>query len=358
MRLLIILSATVVMGTILAGAGQCAETGSTSTPDVARLIDQLRDNYGWRTAAVELARIGPSTIPALSSVLDRKDDAVAKKGAITALYRIATRESASAIRKGLKDPDSDVKAVALTSLVGLGIRKHVIDRMEQWDYASRFLFDESADSRGVAADALFRMDRVKSVPLLLEALDREFKKPREKRGAWHKPDALAYGYDDRVIHSCKGWLGVAPENCIPTIEAYIGKGNKDMDYCLAEILIRRDRTRIHKELLIEGATKCSSPITRDSIIYQLWQVDDPRVEGILKDALNDPYNPKSDGTTSFGRKYPIRMSAESSLKKLEMKRQGRDPVAEELAELQKLADEANKRNAQQRNSPPSPSEQK
>jgi hypothetical protein len=187
------------------------------------------------------------------------------------------------------------------------------------------------------------MDGKKCVPLLLDALDQEFKQPREKRGRYQQPGTLAKGDEDLVIFACAAWLGVCDKSCAPTIEEYIGKGNKDMDYCLAEILIRLDRTRVHKDLLVEGATRCSSPNTRSNIIAQLWQVDDPKVEGILKKAANDPC-----ATTES-----MRATAKQSLRYLEMKRHGHDPLDEERARLQKSVDDTNKRNAERHPTPPS-----
>jgi len=313
-----------VVAAVFWSASQSIADSTPSAAEIGNLIERLASPGTGREAAKRLVDIGTPAIPELEAVLDRRGDTALKIAAIGVLSESHSRESAAAIKRCFADPDPSVKRVALSQAFRLQEEKCFVSKEDLWVPCQQWLRDEDSDLRNAAARCLAIMDRRKAVPLLLETLDREFKKPKEKRGTYQRPETMSLWGEDATINVCSNWLGLVPKECEAAIVAYIGRGTRDLDYCLAEVLLGLGHTPIYSELLIEGATKCSSAGVRARIIYGLWNVDDSRVAGILKDALNDPYTVLTYSTSQVF--YPIRSNAATALKKLDAKAKGLHPA--------------------------------
>lgn len=304
---------------------QCWGINNQPEARVSNLIEKLSSTEDRGRAAQQLVTMGPDVIAELDRVLKENSTRDLKEGIIYALREFGTPDAETVIKEALKDSDSQVRFHAAYGLFRLQFSRAAINKAELWEPICAGLQDDDSDIRSAAAWTLAIMDREKAVPFLIETLDREFKKPREKRGTYQCPKSLEFYGEDATISECAGELGVAPKTIAPVVESYLGKSIKDLDYCLAYVLMAIGHTPYHSNLLLEGATKCSSATIRINIIDKLWNVSDQKVEKILKDALNDPYKvvvPKTHETL-----YPIRMAAERCLKKLNAKAKGIDPLS-------------------------------
>lgn len=309
----------------LLAVGQCRGSDIQSPGQIGKLIGLLGSLETRGRAANSLAEIGPDVIPELSKVLSGKGDLDLKQGVVFALSQIGSPEAEATLRAALTASDARVRFEAAGGLYGIQRLKGTFSKAELWEPTKSGLLDEDSNVRNVAVERLAMIDRAAAVPLIVETLDRELRKPRGERGTYRRPETLRFYGEDATVVACMNWLVMAPKTSVPLIETYVPRTGNDLGYCLASILATFGCGPVHSELLIEGATKCSSVTGRIRIIGALWRLSDPRVNLILREAQHDGYAvvvPETQETI-----YPVRRAAERSIRRLELKAEGKDPLS-------------------------------
>ncbi|MEO5803044.1 MAG: HEAT repeat domain-containing protein, partial [Verrucomicrobiota bacterium] len=135
----------------------------TSSEAVSKLLSDARPAVAER-AVVELAqRI--NSLPSLKMVLQKSENANARRNAVWALSRIGTDAAQKILRLALNDKNNSVRQSAVYA-VGMNRDKNATDILQ-----SIVAQDSEPAIRREAAAALGRIGNPKSVPALLAALD-------------------------------------------------------------------------------------------------------------------------------------------------------------------------------------------